>query len=72
MEIKIKASTKEGDKLKNKLAPYISILSAVATLLLSISVILQSINLHRLVDYNTALLNQNTKLIEMIKERLGQ
>lgn len=58
--------------MKNKLAPYISILSAVATLLLSISVILQSINLHRLVDYNTALLNQNTKLIEMIKERLGQ
>lgn len=56
--------------MKNKIAPYISILSAVATLMLSISVIVQSINLHRLVDYNTALLNQNTELIEMIKERL--
>lgn len=57
--------------MKNKLAPYIRILSAAATLMLSISVIMQSINLHMLVDYNTELLNQNTKLIEMIEERLG-
>ena len=55
----------------NKLAPYIGILSAVATLMLSVSVIMQSINLHMLVDYNAELLNQNTKLIEMIEERLG-
>lgn len=53
--------------MKNKIAPYISILSAVATLMLSISVIVQSINLHRLVDYSTELLNQNTELIELIE-----
>ena len=57
--------------MKIKLAPYIRILSEVATLMLSVSVIMQSINLHMLVDYNAELLNQNTKLIEMIEERLG-
>lgn len=51
----------------NKLAPYIRILSEVAALMLCISVIVQSINLHRLVDYNTELLNQNTELIELIE-----
>lgn len=51
----------------NKLAPYIRILSEVATLMLCISVIVRSINLHRLVDYNTELLNQNTELIELIE-----
>lgn len=56
----------------NKLAPYIRILSAVATLMLSISVIVQSINLHRLVDYNTALLNQNTELIKLIEGGVNQ
>ena len=58
--------------MKNKIAPYISILSAVATLMLSISVIVQSINLHRLVDYNTALLNQNTELIKLIEGGVNQ
>ncbi len=67
LQTKRQKSTKEGDKLKNKIAPYISILSAVATLMLSISVIVQSINLHRLVDYSTELLNQNTELIELIE-----
>ena len=55
----------------NKLAPYIRILSEVAALMLCISVIVQSINLHRLVDYNTELLNQNTELIKIIEGMLG-